>query len=147
MPKYSYKDKEYHVGGSLKMYASGNGALSFVFERQDEAISSKITRRDIVSFLKDQRPELMSWLITDKDTCGCAGFQIFQPCKRVANDELELPNGLTVTYEQKGPQHIQLWNEEGLEVKNISMKSQALFYLNNEGIIDDIVATGRGNLK
>ena len=141
---FSLTHKEGWIGAKLNCYASGSGALSFGYTNRDgKATGDKVTLRDVKWFLKHREPELIrtGWLIGEVSSYN--GYLIFQPCRRLGPDELELHSGKVVSYLHKvSDQHILVFDHEGAEIKNISIKSQVLFYLNHEQELDSIIYQG-----
>lgn len=144
--EFRLENKEKEIGATLQCYASGSGALHFVYgDRNGKATGDKVTLRDVKYFLKHRKPEWIGegWLIGE--VSSYAGLLLFKPCRRLGPDELELlPGGRVVRYSNKiSEQHITLHDlRDEHEIHHISTKAQVLFYLAHERELDSIIYRG-----
>src|SRR4051812_44572469 len=88
--QFKLEDKERTIAATLQCYAPGDGSLSFVFQdHKGNATGDKVTRRDVLAFLEQRRPDLKTWTIVNLHGHG---FKLFKPVTRTAPDEVQLDN-------------------------------------------------------
>jgi len=128
--------KENENSANLTTYASGDGSLSFVFDKRfsREASGVKVSFRDADIFIKNN-PELKDWKII-KISNGI--IKAYQPVQRVSEDELNF-KGKSFFYQKN--KFITAYNKydffmedlkgEMTEVKNMNIISALSFWLDN----------------
>ncbi len=140
MSEFNLADKEKTIGAELFCYASGNGALSFVYERGGKATGDTVTYRDVKWFVEHRKPELKSWMIGRFSELG--PYFLFKPVTRTGPDELNV-GGRAYRYERAG---LQLWvystDHDKRVVNNLDIRAQINFYLDHEKELDEIIYAG-----
>lgn len=129
--------KEEEIGARLKSYASGNGALSFVYsDRHGRVTSDAVTLEDARDYMKEREAHLSHWIVGTFDSV--AGPAAFHAVVRVGPKILVRGDRLYKYEESRAESFgITLWLIDGIlgrnvEVKHISTKASVRFWLDNE---------------
>lgn len=127
--------KQNENGVILVPYASGDGSLSFVFDKKygGEASGVRVTMRDVVAFLESHKGQYKGW---KPIKMGGGIIKAYRPMERLAADEL-LFDGKSYFY-TRNPL-VNAWNDytiyiedesgKNQEVRNENIKSAISFWL------------------
>jgi YHS domain-containing protein len=134
----SLKQKEFNTSSRLIIYASGSGALSFTFRRDNEAISEKVTKADVRQFLKRKENKRFQNRIIINDSGYVA---LANPVKRINSYTLEM-GGKEFYYSKQNDKNeftsyntnfnTEMCDGEVWKVQHLSTISELLYFLNNE---------------
>lgn len=135
--RYSLKNKEYELGAELNCYASGSGALSFVFVKKGgpddgKALPEKVSHRDIEWYMRTRDKGMkIDYLIADM-SCY-AGPVAVKRVKRLSHNELWMAGK---KYKYSGLDHtLDVWvleDGEWYRTEHLSTKAPLNFYLKYE---------------
>lgn len=116
------------LGGELITYSSGDGSISLSWAKspRGNALGVKVELEDAKAKYREDRR-----LAKMKITKANGNYSFYTPVHRLG-DDLILHDGKEYKYEKIHEQNFNVWNAFGEEVKNLSIKSIIMFYVNNE---------------